>query len=278
MNSRGRIVYSLAVGLLLTGCGAVQERRTAHIQRSWPAGSIKRVEIHEVAGSIEVTGSATDRVDLSADIVARMQPRKDRENDGFFTTEVIGDTLVIGTPRRHRRVIIGFWNDDDVKVDYDLKVPRDVALELRTVSGHIATRGIAGETSAVTINGVVDLEATGQNEVEAKAVNGTIEAHFLNDFHGARLGTVNGRVVATLPSTASFLGDFAQVNGDFEAAFPLNIHSHPGSRRVSGEVNGGRYSLKITTVNGDIKIDNGPTPPPTPIVPETPPPPPAPRT
>jgi len=27
--------------------------------------------------------------------------------------------------------------------------------------------------------------------------------------------------------------------GDVEAAFPLSIHSHPGSRRVSGEVNGG---------------------------------------
>jgi len=64
-------------------------------------------------------------------------------------------------------------------------------------------------------------------------------------------------VTAVLPASASFSGDFSQVNGDVEAAFPLNIHSHPGSRRVSGEVNGGRYSLRITTVNGDIKVDTG---------------------
>ena len=56
--------------------------------------------------------------------------------------------------------------------------------------------------------------------------------------------TVNGGVTAALPPSASFTGDFSQVNGDFEAAFPLNIHSHPGSRRVSGEVNGGRYELQ----------------------------------
>ncbi|HKO02396.1 MAG TPA: hypothetical protein VJ032_11915 [Thermoanaerobaculia bacterium] len=68
---------------------------------------------------------------------------------------------------------------------------------------------------------------------------------------------MNGRVLAVLPPTASFLGDFSQVNGDFEAAFPLNIHSHPGSRRVSGDVNGGKYALRISTVNGDIKVDNG---------------------
>jgi len=48
------------------------------------------------------------------------------------------------------------------------------------------------------------------------------------------------------------------MNGDFEAAFPLNIHSHPGSRRVSGEVNGGRHDLRIVTVNGDINIESTP--------------------
>src|SRR5207253_4533225 len=127
--------------------------------------------------------------------------------------------------------------------------------------------------SAKTVNGSMDLETTGSNEVTAKSVNGRIQAKFLNDFHGAQLGTVNGRVTCVLPPTASFLGDFTQVNGDFEAAFPLNIHSHPGSRRVSGEVNGGRYALKITTVNGDIKIDNAPAPPVRPLVPEVPKPP-----
>ncbi|HEY6842863.1 MAG TPA: hypothetical protein VI391_01755, partial [Thermoanaerobaculia bacterium] len=73
----------------------------------------------------------------------------------------------------------------------------------------------------------------------------------------------------------------------FEAAFPLDIHSHAGSRRVSGEVNGGRYPLKISTVNGDITVDNAPappTPPPAPsAIPSAPAPPappaqPAPRT
>ena len=78
-------------------------------------------------------------------------------------------------------------------------------------------------------------------------------------------------MVAVLPPSASFSSDFTQVNGDVEAAFPLNIHSHPGSRRVSGEVNGGRYSLHITTVNGDIKVENGGPPPPPPAPPAAPP-------
>jgi hypothetical protein len=50
------------------------------------------------------------------------------------------------------------------------------------------------------------------------------------------------------------------VNGDFEASFPLSIHSNPGSRRVSGEVNGGKYELQITTVNGDVEVQHLPQP------------------
>jgi DUF4097 and DUF4098 domain-containing protein YvlB len=139
------------------------------------------------------------------------------------------------------------------------------------VNGKISSRGTDGEIGATTVNGVVEIEASGTNEVEAKAINGVIRAHFLKDFHGASFKTVNGRVVAVLPPSASFTSDFTQVNGDVEAAFPLNIHSHPGSRRVSGEVNGGRYSLHITTVNGDIKVENGGPPPPPPAPPAAPP-------
>jgi hypothetical protein len=268
MKSRGRIVYSIGIALLLAGCGAVEHRR-AHYERAWPATGIRRIEIREVSGSISVEAGSADRIQLAAAVLSHgRDPQKGKDNDGYFTTEVSGDTLIIDTVRRHQRRF--FFSGPEVRVDYELHVPPQVALELETISGRIATRGMDGEMRASTINGQLDIEATGSNEVTAKAVNGRIEARFLNDFHGAQFKTINGRVTATLPATASFLGDFTQVNGDFEAGFPLNIHSHPGSRRVSGEVNGGRYSLKITTVNGDIKIDNEPAAPVRPAVPEVP--------
>ena len=224
-----------------------------------------------------VTGDSPSAITMSATVRARgKRPDPRRPYDGYLNAELDGDTLIIRTQGSHHGFIFSIGNE--VRVDYDLHVPPQVALSLVTVNGRIETRGISGETAAKTVNGAMDLESTGSNEVEAKSVNGRIQAKFLHDFHGARLGTVNGRVTAVLPPTASFLGDFTQVNGDFEAAFPLNIHSHPGSRRVSGEVNGGRYPLKISTVNGDITIDNG-APPGTPTTPPPPPPPPGvPRT
>jgi hypothetical protein len=276
MNSRNRIIYSLASLLLVAGCGAVMERRTAHVERRWPAGAIRHIEVREIDGAINIEAGSANEIAMDATIVTRVAPKQNAENQGYFTTEVNGDTLIIGreNQRRHFR-LFGFGNE--TRVDYELRVPASVALDLHTVNGRIATHGVDGEMRAVTVNGRVNIDTPGSSEVEAHTVNGPIEARFGKTFQGATLKTVNGGVTAALPLSASFTGDFSQVNGDIEAAFPLSIHSHPGSRRVSGEVNGGRYELRITTVNGDIKIDTATPPaiPPAPAVPAAPPTPPA---
>jgi len=271
MNSRRSLIYSLLIAITAMGCQIVAERKTVHFEKAWPATGVTRLEVNEVAGSIDIQPADTDQITLKAVVKTRIPGKPNEENQGFFKTKLEGDTLTIGRKHEGRwRVTWGFGHGDDYTVSYQLRVPKTVSLDLQTVNGRIASRGIDGETRATTVNGVVDIETSGANEVEAKAVNGIIRAHFLTDFHGASFKTVNGRVIAVLPPSASFTGDFNQVNGDVEAGFPLNIHSHPGSRRVSGEVNGGRYSLHITTVNGDIKVENGGPPPPPPPPPSAP--------
>ena len=266
MNKRTLVAILPAV-LLAAGCYPMEEH-TAHFERTWPAADIKRLEVREVSGTINIDGDSPNEVRMVAQVRARgVRPDPSAENQGYFRSELEDGTLLLRT-RDSRND--HFFFGPDIRVDYDLHVPPQVALELRTVNGRIETHAIAGEVSATTVNGAVDLETTGSNEMEANTVNGRVKARFLNDFHGARLRAVNGRITAVLPPTASFYGDFTQVNGDFEAAFPLNIHSNPGSRRVSGDVNGGRYPLRITTVNGDIKIDNAPAAPPAPAAPSAP--------
>jgi len=272
MNSLNRTIYSLSALLLVAGC-SVMERHTARIARQWPAGTIRHIEVREIDGAINIEAGAESEITLDATVKSRISPRNGQENQGYFRTEVQGDTLVIGQKSEHRFRLFSFGND--TRVDYELRVPASIALDLRTVNGRIATHGVDGEMKAVTVNGRVNIDTPGSSEVEAHTVNGRIEARFDKSFQGATLKTVNGGVTAVLPVSASFVGDFSQVNGDIEAAFPLNIHSHPGSRRVSGEVNGGRFELRITTVNGDIKIDTA-TAPPAPPAPAAAPAPPAP--
>jgi Putative adhesin len=280
MNRRNRNLYLLPMlALAAAACtGASGPRHETTVERKWPAAQIKRVEVHEVDGSVTVEAGKPDEIALTAHVRSTDKPQPQKENQGYFDSEVQGDTLEIGRHGERRVHVVFFQIGPETSINYTLHVPPSIALELHTVNGRIATRGIDAATEAHTVNGEIDLEASGRSEVEAHAVNGRVSAKFLRDFQGARLKTVNGRVIAVLPPTSSFTCDVSQVNGDFEASFPLSIHSHPGSRRVSGEINGGQHELRISTVNGDIALENGvpPVPPVAPVPPPALPAPPAP--
>jgi hypothetical protein len=271
---RARGVFVLAAVLLATAC-AVGEKRQTTVTRSWPAAGITAVHLNGVDGSLNVRAGDTDQVKLIAHVRSRgIQPAKNKPNEGFFEDSMEDGALLIGQKKQRVKVMFPFFQRDHLRIDYDLTVPPAMALELNTINGRIATQGISGGAEMTTVNGTIDVEAIGNHEISAKAVNGRIRAKFVGAFSGARLKTVNGGVEAILPQTASFTCNLSQVNGDFEASFPLSIHSHPGSRRVSGEVNGGKFQLQITTVNGDVEVQHIPAPP----VPAAPVPPPVPET
>lgn len=257
MNRRLSGFYLLGTLLLMAACGGesvIGPQRTAMIARSWPASEIREIKIVEVSGTVRVEAADTNEVSLAATVKGRrLRPKSGAENQGLFRTDLDGDTLHISR-RSKKRNINFFFGGDNTTIHYVLKVPSTVSLDMKTVNGRIATRGIEGETEASSVNGTIDVEVTGKNEVSASTVNGRVRAKFTHDFQGARFKSVNGGVEAILPNDASFSVDLSQVNGDFEASFPLSIHSRPGSRRVSGEVNGGQHRLKITTVNGDVEL------------------------
>lgn len=261
MNSRKRTVYLLAIALVATACG--RERvtgpmRDVVISRSWPAANIHQLRVIEVSGTVKVEATQTDQISLVAEVHGRgINPKPELDNQGLFQTSIDGDTLSIGRreKRNHRRHFNFFFFDRKrVRINYVLKVPATVSLDMKTVNGRIVTRGMSGATEATSVNGTIDVEVTGTESLRASTVNGRVRAKFTKDFQGAQFKSVNGGVEAFLPSNASFSVDLAQVNGDFEASFPLSIHSQPGSRRVSGEVNGGLHRLKIVTVNGDVEL------------------------
>ena len=262
--------------LLVTGCVAGERHQTT-VERRWPVAGIETVQVDGIDGNLSVESGSADEIVLTATVRSRGIAPSDRgDNRGYFETSVTGGTLRIGQKKPRVQIRFPFASRARLEIDYALRVPESIALNLNTVNGKIATRGVAGTTQVTIINGTIDAEVGGEKGFKASTVNGAIHARFLRDFKGAHLRTVNGGVAAVLPASASFRCNLSQVNGDFEASFPLSIHSHPGSRRVSGEVNGGDYQLQISTVNGDVEVEHVAVPQ-VPDAPELPPVPPAPE-
>lgn len=263
MNRLTGTLYLLSALLLANGCGRAEGHASNSLRntkvtvtRSWPAEHIRELKVIEVEGNVSIEAAPGNEISLVADASGRLDVQEGAENQGLFQTELDGDTLRIGRKQHRRR---GFripilWGRNHKRINYTLRVPPSVALDLTTVNGRVVTRGMDGDAEIKTVNGSIDVETSGNHELYATTVNGRVKAKFLSSFQGARFKTVNGGVYAVLPSSASFNVQLSQVNGDFEASFPVSIHSNPGSRRVSGEVNGGNYDLKITTVNGDVEL------------------------
>ncbi len=147
-------------------------------------------------------------------------------------------------------------HDNDVTVDFEVRVPAGVRFVGRTVNGGIDAVDLPSSAGAYTVNGSIEVAAAG--EVEAETVNGEIRAK-LGDASGTeplRFKTVNGSIRVGLSASASANVRAKTLNGDITTDFPLTVQGRMG-RHVSGAIGGGGRTLSLETVNGSIELRQG---------------------
>lgn len=144
--------------------------------------------------------------------------------------------------------------NNDVTVDFTVKVPAGVLFTGSTVNGDVEATGLKSDADLSTVNGGIRASTSGF--VEATTVNGSIEAEMGRaDWTGnASFTTVNGGVTLTLPATFSAEIKAETVNGDLESDFPLTISGKFGPRHLRGTIGNGGRKLSLTTVNGSIRL------------------------
>jgi len=213
------------------------------------------LELKGVNGSIEAT--AGDAVVVTADKRAR------RSDPDSVRIEVVehaqGVTICAVYPGAGNRCEPGeggkmSTRDNDVSVDFTVRVPAGVRLVGRTVNGAIEARGLESEASLQTVNGSVQLDTTGIRQAET--VNGSIKAALgRGDWTGdLELRTVNGSITLTLPDGVGADVSARTVNGGIETDFPLTVKGRFGGRRVNGRIGDGGRGLELETVNGSIRL------------------------
>lgn len=144
--------------------------------------------------------------------------------------------------------------DNDVVVDFVVRVPAGVSFVGRTVNGDVDAEGLASDVEAVSVNGGVSVATSGT--AEAETVNGSITATIGRaDWQGAaRFETVNGGITLTLPAGLDADVEAETVNGDISSDFPLTIKGRFGPRRLNGTIGKGGRELALKTVNGSIRL------------------------
>lgn len=217
----------------------------------------KTLEINGVNGSIDAVPSTGNRVEVTADKHGR------RDDPTSVRIEVVQDSDGIticavypnqGSPCTGKGSGSLWHKDNDVQVDFTVKVPAGVTFSPRTVNGGVSVRSLSGPVNAHTVNGACEIETSSSGE--ASTVNGSVHATLGQIGSGDRLdfSTVNGSITLSLPAQFSADLEGSTVNGSIETDFPVTISGKWGPRSLHGTIGRGGAKLHASTVNGSIRL------------------------
>jgi hypothetical protein len=143
--------------------------------------------------------------------------------------------------------------DNDVRVEWEVRVPRDVRFRGRTVNGDLEAMDLGGDADLATVNG--DVEVTTGGFAEARTVNGSIRARMEGTPSGdVSFETVNGSIELDVDEGLDANLDAAWMNGDLDTDLPFQIQGRLGRRSAEGRLGDGGHELRVKTVNGSIRI------------------------
>ncbi len=257
---------------------ALNVRAEEKIEKSFPMPAAHRsLEIDNIWGSIEVVGTFSNEARLTVNKSLRAeskekleQARKDVTLDITQQPDLL--KLYVNGPFRCDCHDCNRSRDDEgyiVKMDFQLQVPRDIDIKIKTVNegrvsvrdingsflvrnvnGDIQIHNIAGSGTARTVNGPVKVSFR-QNPREAsdfQTVNGNIELQFARDLSADfRFKTFNGGIYSDFPVTALPVAGMQQERRGSKVVFRADRYT--GARIASGGP-----QIKVENLNGDIRI------------------------
>lgn len=218
------------------------------------------VEIKGVNGFVHAGRASGGEVEIAALKTARHSDpasvRIEVLNTGHGITVCAVYPSAAGSPNECRSGSGGRMNtrNNDVKVDFTVRIPSGVHFTGRTVNGEIEAASLNGNVEAYTVNGKVRISTAGS--AQAHTVNGSITASIGAPSPDKPLAfhTVNGGITVDLPASASARVDAATVNGHISTDFPLTIRGMFTGRHISGSIGRGGSDLTLKTVNGSIEL------------------------
>jgi len=229
--------------------------------RTYKLADKGRFELINVNGRI--TAQPTDGSEV---VVEGRKTAKARSDDGakellakIEIREEVGESAVRVESRPPR--LSGFASHE---IEWTVKVPKGVILDLRTTNGGVRLNDISNEVHAKTTNGGVHGEGLQSNVVEATTVNGGIELELSKplDANGSvDMESVNGGVTLALAQESKATIEARCVNGgvhvediDLKRDDEGNANDRERRRRLDATMNGGGAKVRMSTTNGGLHL------------------------
>lgn len=145
-------------------------------------------------------------------------------------------------------------NENDVQVDFFVRVPAGVRLAGHSANGNIEADGLSSDVLAETVNGNVRIWTGGF--AQASTVNGSITGRLgSNSFDDdVAFETVNGSITVEMPDGLDADFRATTVNGSIDSDFQILVTGKISRQSVEGTIGSGGHQLRLSTVNGSIRL------------------------
>lgn len=218
------------------------------------------IEIKGVNGNVKATAATGQEVEVSAVMRGR------RSNPADVRLDIVqhGDGVTIcalypsgdSRPNECAPGDGGRMNvrDNDVTVEFTVRVPPGVRFVGKTVNGDVSADGLAAPVAVKTVNGDATFSTSAYGS--AQTVNGSIRGSMGNTQWNQTLkfSSVNGSISLELPADTSTDVQAKTVNGSINTDFPITVTGRVNTRQLSGTIGGGGRSMDLETVNGSVTL------------------------
>lgn len=254
-----RFTQALLLTAVMAAPAAAQDSSTWTWRKAVAPG--RAVEIKGINGDVVATAATGNQVEVVAKKSARRSDVDDVKIEVVEHAHGVTICAVYPTPRGKRPNECQPGNagrssneNNDVEVDFEVRVPRGVLFAGRTVNGSVRAIDMTADVKATTVNGSVRVRTTGL--AEATTVNGSVtvrmgRANWADDL---AFSTVNGAILLEMPEELNAEVEASTVNGSLSSDWPMTVRGRWGPRRMNGKIGNGGRSLSLNTVNGDIEL------------------------
>jgi hypothetical protein len=254
----------------------IQKEESIHQTfRLTPVAGARGIQVHNILGSIEVTGGDGDEVQMDVDKAFYAESNEAlarARNEVTLDIDQDPGLLKMQVKYLSRCALPDCWGFERpryaVEMNFRLRVPRDSDLTLRTVGGRgVRVRDVRGTFSISNVNGGLTMEEVAGSGT-ARTVNGPIKVTFReNPRNDSEFASVNGGVDLYFAKNLSADFRFKTFSGSVDSDFPiLATPIRPVEERrgaalyfrtnsfAGGQVGAGGPLIRVESLNGDVRI------------------------
>ena len=222
-------------------------RETENVDRTLSLAPGGTVRLKTFSGRVTITGTSGSQV------VIKAVRRASRERLNDIKLEITQNGNVVEIDANHR--IVERRNDNVVETDFDIQLPSQTTLDVRTFSAPITVNGVSGDMTVDGFSSEIRLEnVAGPKRI--KTFSGPVQVQSAQWVDGDDLNveTFSGDVTLRLPDAARGDINFDSFSGTFRSDLPVTMSSS-SRRNFRGSLNGGgNTDFRLKTFSGSVDI------------------------